>query len=190
MKKLIKSIILFVTASILLSSCSSKLSLTKRHYRKGYYVNNSHKPTTTKIKGDDRNANTKPIITELAMQESIYMEPISDNKILQSSTSNNYSGNNELKKQTISYHKITKTETETYVNKQNIIIRNVKQLNKTVKNSRSDGDGLSLFWVVILVILILWLLGFLAGGFGLGGLINLLLVVALILLILWLLRVI
>ncbi|HWY38270.1 MAG TPA: DUF5670 family protein [Bacteroidia bacterium] len=40
------------------------------------------------------------------------------------------------------------------------------------------------------MILILWAIGFLAGGFGLGGLINLLLLVALILLILWLLRII
>jgi hypothetical protein len=52
-----------------------------------------------------------------------------------------------------------------------------------------DRDGLSLFWVVILVIIILWAIGFFAG-WGTGGLINLLLVVALILLILWLLRII
>ncbi len=47
-----------------------------------------------------------------------------------------------------------------------------------------DVAGLSLFWVVILVILILWLVGFSAG---VGDLINLLLVIALVLLILWLL---
>lgn len=58
-----------------------------------------------------------------------------------------------------------------------------------IGSSASDKDGLSLFWVVILVLLILWALGFLTGGFGLGGLINLLLVIALILLILWLLRI-
>jgi hypothetical protein len=50
--------------------------------------------------------------------------------------------------------------------------------------------ALSLIWIVILVLLILWALGLLAGGWGLGGLINILLVIALILLILWLLRII
>jgi Family of unknown function (DUF5670) len=54
---------------------------------------------------------------------------------------------------------------------------------------RDNGNGLSLFWVVILIILILWAIGLAAGGFGLGGLINVLLVIALILLILWLLQI-
>ncbi|MBK6834313.1 MAG: lmo0937 family membrane protein [Bacteroidetes bacterium] len=54
----------------------------------------------------------------------------------------------------------------------------------------SSGDGLSLLWIVILVLLILWALGLISGGFGLGGFINILLVIALILLILWLLRII
>src|SRR3990167_5281695 len=53
-----------------------------------------------------------------------------------------------------------------------------------------DGDGLSLFGIIILIILILWLVGAISGGWGLGGLIHILLVIALILLILWLLRII
>lgn len=72
----------------------------------------------------------------------------------------------------------------------------MKKMNSTLKkvkvNSpapRSD-DGLSLIWIVILVLLILWAFGLLGGGWGLGGLINVLLVIALILLILWLLRII
>jgi len=56
--------------------------------------------------------------------------------------------------------------------------------------AHTSSDVLSLLWIVIVVILILWLIGFLLGGFGLGNLIHLLLVVALILLILWLLRII
>ncbi|NNM94984.1 MAG: lmo0937 family membrane protein [Bacteroidia bacterium] len=56
-------------------------------------------------------------------------------------------------------------------------------------DNHSRGDGLSLFWLIILIILIVWAIGLLAGGFGLGGLINILLVIALILLILWLLRI-
>lgn len=52
---------------------------------------------------------------------------------------------------------------------------------------KDSSEGLSLFWIVILIILILWAIGFIGGS--IGGLINLLLLVALILLILWLLRV-
>jgi hypothetical protein len=49
-------------------------------------------------------------------------------------------------------------------------------------------SDLSLLWIVIIVLIVLWALGLIAGNFG--GLIHLLLVIALILLILWLLRII
>jgi len=62
--------------------------------------------------------------------------------------------------------------------------RLVNRTNTTSYNT--DGHGLSFFWIVILVVLIIWALGL---GFGLGGLINVLLVIALVLLILWLLEV-
>jgi hypothetical protein len=56
--------------------------------------------------------------------------------------------------------------------------------------STGNGDeARSLFWIVILVLLILWALGIISGSFGLGILFNLLLLIALILLILWLLRI-
>ena len=64
----------------------------------------------------------------------------------------------------------------------------LKNLKKAMHGS--NDEALSLIWIVILVVLLLWLLGFIAGGFGLGPFIHLLLVIALILLILWLLRVI
>jgi len=53
-----------------------------------------------------------------------------------------------------------------------------------------SDEALSLIWIIILVVLILWLLGYLGGGWGIGGAIHLLLVIALVLLILWLLRII
>jgi len=62
----------------------------------------------------------------------------------------------------------------------------VNNSKESISQARSES-GLSLLWIVILVVLILWLLGFLVG---LGDIIHLLLVVALILLILWLLGVI
>ncbi len=49
-------------------------------------------------------------------------------------------------------------------------------------------SDLSMLWIVIIVLIVLWALGLIAGNFG--GLIHLLLLIALILLILWLLRII
>ncbi len=76
-------------------------------------------------------------------------------------------------------------------------IKNIKLIKKlSLKSMKKStpapivGEALSLLWIVILVLVILWLLGFITGGFGLGGLIHLLLLIALILLILWLLRII
>lgn len=67
----------------------------------------------------------------------------------------------------------------------------IKTIDKLIDSRKlqagSDDDGLSLFWIIILIVLILWLLGFISGNFG--GIINLLLIIALILLILWLLKV-
>lgn len=67
----------------------------------------------------------------------------------------------------------------------------IKTIDKLIDSGKlqagSDDDGLSLFWIIILIVLILWLLGFISGNFG--GIINLLLIIALILLILWLLKV-
>jgi hypothetical protein len=61
---------------------------------------------------------------------------------------------------------------------------------KSKSNAPATDDELSLLWIVILVLLIVWAAGLIGGGWGLGGLINILLVIALVLLILWLLRVI
>ena len=188
MKKLITPIILFISAIVLLSSCSSKLSLTKRHYRKGYYVNNTHKHATPKINDDKKITINNPTITEPILEENVYAQPIISNEILLSDATKNYSGNKELTQTQINYFKPKELKQTLNANAPSIK-KQLFQFNKLTKSS-GERDALSLFWIVILVILILWLLGFLAGGFGLGGLINLLLVVALILLILWLLRVI
>jgi hypothetical protein len=60
----------------------------------------------------------------------------------------------------------------------------------TKSHTGSDHEGYSLLWIVVVLLLILWALGFLAGGLALGGLIHVLLVLALILFILWLVHII
>jgi len=92
-----------------------------------------------------------------------------------------------------SHHKALGKTDQDYFVKNWFTLSKMNQQEVEVKNSPKhssgdDKDGLSLFWLIILVVLILWLLGFLIGDFG--ALIHILLVIALILLILWLLRII
>jgi hypothetical protein len=70
------------------------------------------------------------------------------------------------------------------------ILEKAENVKEKISPSASSDDALSLLWIVIVIILILWLLGFALGGLGLGGAIHILLVIALILLILWLLGII
>lgn len=196
MKKIHISLILFVFAGILFSSCSnsSRIAITKRHYRSGYYVDfGAKKPvqTVSKISPVNRHKTAQAItakpVNQVAMNVTTEVTPA----ILQNSQTSTklQTGNAKIIHSATADNDIAPTngnnvnESPTLANKQ------------TVLESSGDGDrgaerdALSLLWIVIVVILILWLIGIIAGGFGLGGLINLLLVIALILFILWLLRV-
>ena len=91
---------------------------------------------------------------------------------------------------TTSHIKVIPGETRKVKINRSISFVKSRLVNKANTTSYNDnGDGLSLFWLVILILLIIWAIGLASGGFGLGGLINLLLLVALVLLILWLLHV-
>lgn len=77
-------------------------------------------------------------------------------------------------------------------NKKAKIIKTASSLKDKISNKpntlSTNDDALSILWVLVLVLLLLWAVGY--WGFGLSGLLNILLVIALILLILWLLRII
>ncbi len=70
------------------------------------------------------------------------------------------------------------------------LLEKAEKVKEKISPPASSDDALSLLWIVIVIILILWLLGYALGGLGLGGAIHILLVIALILLILWLLGII
>jgi len=195
MKKLIKysAICIIAIAGVLFSSCGSNMSVTKRHYNKGYYIARSNGKQTKLTKEEGKTVQGKTRQTLYSIQNleeqnviSGYsgQSPLKDNKLIVAS-------NKKMQRKVISQPGKRQTL------KQNAIIFRypavqIKQAlseTKKVSGSSSDRDGLSLFWIIILVILILWAIGFWGGGFGLGALINLLLLVALILFILWLFRI-
>ncbi|HXB40806.1 MAG TPA: DUF5670 family protein [Bacteroidia bacterium] len=191
MKKLITFSVICIMAGILLSSCKSNISIAKRHYNDGYYIAHSKgKQTVSSTKEENK-------VVQLKIRKPVYSvfpqtTQSVPNLYANSTTTNNTTlvASNEKKIAKAISHAITfKPVKHKAVITTNSVMQ-IKNMHET-KKMVSDGgrDGLSLFWLVILIILILWAVGFLAGGFGLGGLINLLLLVALILLILWLLRI-
>ncbi len=188
MKKLIMFTAICLIVSILFPSCGSNIMLTKRHYNNGYYVSHTQKNKATQksqveeeksaaatvdslpvVQNKTEQATTAKINNEVAATNNMV---VSADKPLNSSVS---SGSKQTVKQT---NKITESP-----------VAEIKQIisgTEKADHASSQREGLSLFWIVILVLLILW-----AFGFGpIGGLIHLLLLVALILLVLWLLRII
>jgi hypothetical protein len=196
MKKILASLTLFALSGILLSSCSnsSKLAITKRHYRSGYYVDFSRRrptPAVARILPDNKHKSVQIITTKpenlVAMNTSTVVKP----EVFQNTP-------NPSKQQASDAKTINLTATNkniSVINSNKIIDIPVLENKQTSYEGNIGGDrgaerdALSLLWIVIVVILILWLIGIIAGGFGLGGLINLLLLIALILFILWLLRI-
>jgi hypothetical protein len=193
MKHLFKRIVLFIGTSALIFSCSrdSSLSFTKRHYRNGYYVEYADKKSTLKLKAHETALTEEPTLTS---QKTIGPK-VERNLIIKDGNTNESKGGIVSKNKSTSTKGInlklvterpslllpaTHSKTNTPIYKFHV---------KGVQDTTNE-DVRSFFWTVILVILVLWLIAVLTGGWGLGGLVHLFLVVALILFILWLLRII
>jgi len=176
-----------VVAILLFSACNSNSSLTKRHYSKGYHFSHSSGKHSV-AKASDKKA---PLKTT-----DIVVKPIEKNETTIAPI--NPINNDLIVSNEINYNKSNAKKNVTKIVKRIPAINEVAPVIKVKKAiferpspaAASDSAGLSLLWIVIVVLLVLWALGLLAGGFGLGGFINILLVIALILLILWLLRII
>lgn len=192
MKNLFKIIILAILTSIVISSCK-QVSVIKRKYNKGYYVSHSHKHPEVKSESSTTSSvlkkpeYLKPIaITSLRLPNST--TPVKEyvptaSVVTPLKTVGTYHPANEMKNLMSSRNSFKE-----------VSLMPVKLFsNGTIKNltaSHEGHDALSLLWIIIVIILIVWLLGFLFDGFGIGWGIHLLAVIALILLILWLLRII
>lgn len=186
MKKFIKLSILLLFSGILLISCRSKLSITKRHYLKGYYFNVNNKnnyPVQT-----SRSVKKHREVNLLAVKS---LAPLTEKAEQTFIAQNTTTRNNQVAgiKRTLPQNIIQKLNYPVYTKiHPDKPARNLFQPKK-LSDDNSRNDGLSLLWVVILAILILWAIGLLAGGFGLGAAIHILVIIALVLLILWLLRI-
>ena len=192
MKKIITFGSIIIISIVLFSSCESNMSITKRHYNNGYYIANSKMKHDNNQKKIETAIPTKTILSSNSIQNKIESNAINMDSVHNSFIDKNdmVASNNKMPGKTNTHNKIknaVKQQAEILRHSAKQNKRNVFRKNK-VKDDSTD-DALSLLWIVIVVILILWLVGFLLGGFGLGGIFNLLLLIALILLVLWLLRI-
>lgn len=195
MKRITYTLFLFAFTTTVLFSCSSSRSFHQKHHQKRHYIGMDQKESADIINhtlmNDDSEDKTQAnyttnnaLITKAGGNELNQVDDVkpsnsnfeseaiattNDNRILQSVEQTKDTKRIKLVPSSIS-----------------------KKINETHKKmaSSSSGDVLSFLWIVILILIILWLIGWLAGGLGLGGFIHILAVIALILLILWLLRVI
>lgn len=205
MKSFFNVLILLAPACFFFScNNSTGVSLTKRHYRNGYNVE-----MAGKIKNDNHhmvtNEFTKPEKQKSEQPEYASIR-VSDERDI---NNNHYSLNSGIKKNDAkvvlknmdqksknsspSNKNVSKilTNTGKFISKipfaSKIILPKIKATNHP---NAAANDGGNLVWTIIGVLLVLWLLSLLTGGWGLGGLIYLFLVVALVLILLRLLRVI
>jgi hypothetical protein len=185
-------ILLCMIIAVLVSSCGSSTSLTKRRYTKGYYVSHSHARHTTKAKAEKpapANATQPVVVTPKAESQPADLKSLSKSPA-PVVTANKNSTAHKIKKPALAQTNSNADLINNNLRSAELLVKKTfKSINGLTlqKSADDDDDGLSLLWIVIVVLLVLFFLGLI--GDILGPLIYILLVVALVLLILWLLRV-
>jgi hypothetical protein len=200
MKKLQSLIMLAAGAAILFSSCnqSTGVSLTKRHYRKGYNVEIAGQRIKTKSQEPKISENERSELPEYASIQKTGEEYLKPNSVINeidltqnnSSTDLDKNNTNPVKKRKSIRLPHTPALASTF-------IKHIPELKKVFHKNQittlnDDGDGHyhgGLIWTIIGILLAVWLISLLTGGWGLGGLIYIFLVVALVLILLRLLSV-
>jgi len=184
MKKIFSSSLALFALLALLSACVGSSKMKNRHYQQwSEFSDNTNK-------SENNESTTVYIEPNTALETEILNESISIHTIVPIENDN---FNQE--ESTINQSSTNKKESNFRKNK--VInadyslsdLKFKKQLKSSLFPAPSPvTSDLSLLWIVIIILLVLWALGLISGNFG--GLIHLLLVIALILLILWLLRII
>jgi hypothetical protein len=156
------------------------LEITKRHYRKGLYIDlhTSHKttPVTSALTPRAKEEGTVPGNRTVSAPETGVINEVEPN-IPPSST---------LK--TVS-HELKPPVTDGSIPLSKLLFKRKSFPSfYTGKFSDHEGGGYWL-WTLIAILIVIWLISLLTGGWGLGGLIYIFLVVALVLLLLRLLSI-
>jgi cobalamin biosynthesis Mg chelatase CobN len=191
MYKNLQQLLLLLAILIIASSCNNSrgISITKRHYSKGNYVSvnkklkskNHHKNEDQWLTNNEVNNETEAKINESTQEETV-VEANAAVKV-------NQPIKEKSNRLTQMINSANQEKTKEAASNSNDLLK-VKKGNKIFQavKAKANGEARSLFWLVITILLIIWLVALISGGWGLGGLVNILLLIALILFILWLLR--
>jgi Family of unknown function (DUF5670) len=187
MKQLTISLFSVLLFGLILSSCNKRFSIAKRHYSKGYYFSHNHKVTAHPQKvnavvkySQNKNMNNVSLLTN-SFTTTNHFDSISAPQVLLQ----NRKAQNEIP--TTKWLHKKNVMPLVIGNKEKYAVGSSYAKKQSIKGAASEGR--SLLWIIIVVLVVLWALGLISGGLGLGFLINLLLLIALILFILWLLRI-
>lgn len=196
MKRTITLFALLLFAGMILPSCG--VTIVKRQHTGGYYVSTNPRQHVGKGEAVIKTDENEPVAAQSAAVETeglaVTETPAAINE--QANTFDDPAIDKQNDATPAKSVEASSTERKFSLSSMAEKVPMTKKMNAAMKKMKSNSaapasdDGLSLLWIVILVLLILWAFGLVGGGWGLGGLINILLVIALILLILWLLRVI
>jgi len=182
---------LILVASILFSSCQT--TMIKRHYRKGYYVEHKKHNQKSDVVKKESNENSEaltlksPPALPAIKSELSSAETQTDEEIPTLGTGTK--SKNSIAKNTEERSAYNTDEKE----KKTGVLRVKTNKAKAVAEKIVGPEGgllaatLSLFWIIIVVLLVIYLIGIVFEGFGIGGLFHLMALIILILLILWLL---
>lgn len=188
MKIVIQSISLLIILSLGFFSCKTA-SIMKRHYNKGYYISKKHSPAETKIA--ERNSHLKTTSSpELKPAEelvTITAPGTGKDVTLKNESSNEKTKRSENKKSELPPVANTFNKLK---NPFEGVVGMPRHLKESLKQNDVARDALSLLWILILILLIVYVIGLILDLFGLGPVFHILGIIILILLILWLLRII
>lgn len=190
MKKILQGLALLTILSLGFISCKTA-SVMKRHYNKGYYVSKKHKhgeiKTTEQTARKESTVSLDPApgeklvkITAPEFKQDVIMkdempvkntstDPITNNKEKDKAIANAFGGKD--------------------------LFKGITSMPRSLRSGlvgQDDvaRDALSLLWIVIVVLLIVYIVGLLLDLFGIGPIFHILGAIVLVLLILWLLRII
>jgi hypothetical protein len=183
MKHSLHYLILGLITGLLLSSCAG--SLMKRKYTKGYYVSHTHKVSTPKEQAPLVAMEKRTSIPELKEStDAPKLKTSVEEKVAFASASDVKTEKTAVKKE---MPKLTRTAFKTI---ETIAPKKwSQQLKAKEPQAGLVAATLSLFWIVLVVILVIYLVGLAFDTFGIGNLFHLLAVIFLVLLVLWLLGV-
>lgn len=144
-----KKLYAFIALAILLSSCGNKMTLLKRHYTKGYYVQKNHKKSIDELISKARKENNTPVSAQLLEKSDCTAQP--------SYLAQNVTG--EMLSQRVSFHanlfKDIKAQNIRIKSKPHVIIKPQSFVFRTINHtSGSSGGDINLVILVILAIFI------------------------------------